>query len=64
MNLSPVRFHTPPKKVKQMSPEELKQHKYDLYKRHYNANKEKINAKQKNINVKCIVKIIYLEMRN
>ena len=47
MNTSPKRQYTTPKKLKLMTPEELKAHKYDLYKRHYEANKDKIGEKQK-----------------
>ena len=42
MNVSP---RTAYKKVKQMTPEELKKHKHDLYKRHYDNNKKKITEK-------------------
>ena len=44
---SPKRHYTTPKKLKLMTPEELKAHKHELYKRHYEANKNKIGEKQK-----------------
>jgi hypothetical protein len=44
---SSKRHYTTPKKLKLMTPEELKAHKHELYKRHYEANKDKIGEKQK-----------------
>jgi len=46
---SPKRHYTTPKKLKLMTPEELKAHKHELYKRHYKANKDKIGEKQKKL---------------
>ena len=46
---SPKRHYTTPKKLKLMIPEELKAHKHELYKRHYEANKDKIGEKQKKL---------------
>ena len=42
---SPKRHYTTPKQLKLMTPEEFKAHKYDLYKRHYEANIDKIGEK-------------------
>ena len=60
MNTSPKRQYTTLKKLKLMTPEELKAHKYDLYKRHYEANKDKIGENRKN----CIRRVIISVKKN